>query len=139
MPPKIVFDTNIFISAIIFGGSPRICLEMARNGEIELYTSKVLLVELASKLQDKFGWDSEDVTSVILGISKFATITQPSIEISKIRIDPSDNRVLEVAREINADFIISGDKKHILSLRKFGKTKIVSAAEFLRRFSPQSS
>lgn len=131
--PKAVFDTNIFISAIIFGGNPRTCLELARSGEIELFISKSLLLELVEKLRDKFEWNESEVKEVIIEISEFAEIVEPQIKINLIKKDISDNRVLEVAREAKADFIISGDRKHILSLKKFEKTKILSAAEFLKQ------
>ena len=133
--PNVVFDTNIYISGIIFGGNPRICLEMARVGEIRLFTSKVLLLELAKKLKGKFDWTDEGVKEVIVGISKFAEIVEPKEKIDLIKKDPSDNRVLEVAKKIKGDFIISGDKKHILSLKKFEGTKIISAADFIKRYS----
>lgn len=136
--PKVVFDTNIYISAIIFGGNPRVCLEMARAGEIRLFTSKVLLLELAKKLKGKFDWTDEGVKEVIVGISKFAEIVEPKDEVDLIKKDLSDNRVLEVAKEIKGDFIISGDKKHILPLKKFEGTKIISAADFIKQFTPEN-
>ncbi len=131
--PKAVFDTNIFISAIIFGGNPRTCLELARSGEIELFISRSLLLELAKKLRDKFEWNESEIKEVIIEISEFAEIVEPQIKINLIKKDISDNRVLEVAREAKAEFIISGDRKHILPLKKFEKTKILSAAEFLKQ------
>lgn len=136
--PKVVFDTNIFISAIIFGGNPRICLEMARSGEIELFTSRTLLLELAKKLTEKFGWSSDDVKEVIIGISKFTKIVAPGQKVNLIKKDSRDNRVLEAAKEVNADFIISGDIKHILPLKRFEEIKIVSAADFIKKHKSQS-
>jgi putative PIN family toxin of toxin-antitoxin system len=111
--PKVVFDTNIYISAIVFGGNPRVCLEMARAGEIRLFTSKVLLLELAKKLRSKFNYSETEIKEIIVGISKFAKIVEP--------------------REKKADFIISGDKRHILPLKKFEGTKIISAADFIKQ------
>lgn len=131
-PPKVVFDTNIFISAILFGGKPEECLWLARDGKIRLITSKAILLELAEKLHHKFGMSSEGIEKTIGGISKFAEIVGPSEALSVIKKDEDDNRVLEAAKESQADFIISGDRRHILSLKKFEESKIVSAAEFLK-------
>jgi putative PIN family toxin of toxin-antitoxin system len=133
--PKVVFDTNIFISAIIFGGNPRVCLEMARSGEIELFTSKALLLELAKKLQAKFEYQALELKEIIVGITKFAKVVEPKKKVNLIKKDPSDNRVLEVAKEVKADFIISGDKKHILSLRTFEDINILTAAKFIKQFN----
>jgi len=132
-PSKVVFDTNIFISAIIFGGNPRTCLELARYGEIKLYISSHLLLELANKLREKFNFPEEDISEILVGISVFSEMTSPRTEVNLIESDPDDNRILEIAEEVGADYIISGDKKNILPLKKIGKTKIISAADFLRK------
>ena len=128
---KAVFDTNIFISAILFGGNPRMCLELARNKEIKLITSRAILLEVAIKLKEKFEWESSEIADVIEGIGKFAKIAEPKEQIDLISQDPQDNRILEAALEGKVDYIISGDKKHILSLKKFEEIEIVSAQEFL--------
>lgn len=130
--PKVVFDTNIFISAILFGGNPQEILEYAREKNIQLVSSPQILLELARKLHEKFEWREEDVHEVINGIGVFAQIVRPKKKVDKIKDDISDNRVLECAKEGKAHFIVSGDKRHILPLKKFGKTRIVSATEFLK-------
>ncbi len=135
--PKVVFDTNIFISGIIFGGNPRTCLELARNGEIRLFESRALLLELALKLKSKFKWTDVDVKEVIEGVSKFAEVVDPKQKLAIIKADPPDNRVLECALEAKADFIISGDKKHLLSLKKFQNIPIITAKNFLQDFYGQ--
>jgi len=128
---KAVFDTNIFISAILFGGNPRTCLDLARNKEIKLIASRAILLEVAEKLKEKFEWESFEVADVIEGIGKFAEIVEPKEQIDLISQDPRDNRILEAALEGKVDYIISGDKKHILSLKKFEGIEIVSVQEFL--------
>lgn len=128
---KVVFDANIYLSAIIFGGNPRQCLELARHREIELFASHAILLEVARNLQNKFGWVEEEVKEVIKGIGEFASLISPQDKITVIRAHPQDNKILEAAQEAKADYIISGDKKHLLSLKKFKNIKIISAKEFL--------
>lgn len=132
--PKVLFDTNIYISAIIFGGNPRQCLELAREGEIELVISKAVYLELAEKLRDKFDWPEEDIAEVIVGISGFARMVTPKRKVTLIKIDPDDNMILEIALEEKVSYIISGDKKHLLSLKRFEGVPIISAKEFLDIF-----
>lgn len=132
--PQVVFDTNIYISAILFGGNPRSCLELARSGDIVLIISKAILVEVAKKLREKFLWEETDITDVIEGLLVFITIINPSQTITIIKEDEPDNRILEAAMEAKADYIVSGDKKHLLSLRKFKAIPIISSKEFLDRF-----
>lgn len=130
---KAVFDTNIYISAIIFGGNPRRCLELARDKEIELFSSKSILLELAQKLQKKFRWNKIETEDVIQGLSAFVKLVEPKMRINVIE-DKADNRILEAALEAKADYIVSGDKKHLLSLRRFKNIPIISSKEFLDIF-----
>jgi len=131
---RVVLDTNIYISAIIFGGNPRTCLELARNKEFELFASREILVELAAKLRLKFHWKEENIHSAIEGILAFANLVTPKHVINIIKDDPRDNIILECALETKADYIISGDKKHLLSLDKFKNIPIITAKTFLDMF-----
>ncbi|OGY09414.1 MAG: putative toxin-antitoxin system toxin component, PIN family [Candidatus Blackburnbacteria bacterium RIFCSPHIGHO2_01_FULL_43_15b] len=130
---RVVFDTNIFISAILFGSAPRELLELARSMDIQLVTSNDILLELAEKLHGKFKWNEEEVKEVIAGIGMFAEVIKPKIKIAKITTDPEDNRILECAVEGKADFIISGDKRHVLSLKEFKGVKIFSPRDYFER------
>lgn len=131
---KVVFDTNIYISAVIFGGNPRQCLELARTGEVRLYTSKAILLELSKKLLKKFDWNKREVAELIEGIAKFAKIVSPKQKLATIKSDPSDNIFLECAQEARVDYVVSGDKKHILPLKKFKSIEIIPAKTFLDIF-----
>lgn len=127
---RVVFDTNIFISAIIFGGNPRQCLELARSGDIKLFTSKAILLEITRNL-GKFDWNSQEVRDVIEGLGKFTTVVAPEGKINLIYKHPKDNIILECALEAEADYIVSGDKKHLLSLEKFKGIPVITAKQFL--------
>jgi uncharacterized protein len=54
----------------------------------------------------------------------------PSIDRSK---DPADNFLLALAQAGHADYLVTGDKDHLLSLGTFGPTRIITARELLRR------
>ena len=131
---KIVFDTNIYISAILFGGNPRLCLELAREGDIQLYSSRKILLELAEKLREKFLWQEEDILEALEGLLVSTKLVKPEHTVSIIKQDVEDNRILECAETTNADFIVSGDKKHLLSLRNYKGIPILSAKAFLDYF-----
>lgn len=132
--PVVVFDTNIYISAILFGGNPRHCLDLARSGDIILITSKGILVELAKKLREKFLWEEADITDIVEGLLVFVRLVNPSQTVNVVKKDESDNRILEAAGYTKADYIVSGDKKHLLSRRQFRKIPIISSKEFLDRY-----
>lgn len=131
---KVVFDANIYLSAIIFGGNPRLCLELARNKEIELFANYAIFLEVAKNLQNKFGWAEWEVEEIIKGISEFVSLISPQVTVKIIRAHPQDNKILEAAQEAKADYIISGDKKHLLSLKQFKNIQIISAKQFLDIF-----
>ena len=128
---KVVFDTNVYISAVIFGGNPRACLELARNGKIELFCSRKILFELSQKMKVKFKWETNDIFDLIEGIAKFAKIVKPKAGVDEVKEDPSDNKILECALEAKADFIVSGDIKHLLSMRRFKNIRILNSKDFL--------
>ena len=128
---KVVFDTNIYISAILFGGNPRQCLELAREKSFELFSSKAILLEFSQELHQKFHWRKEEVKETIEGILVFAKPVTPKVKVNIIKDAPKDNRILECALEVEADYIVSGDKKHLLSLGKFRNIPIISAKQFL--------
>lgn len=129
--PRVVFDTNIYISAILFGGNPRQCLELARDKIIQLYSSRKILLELAEKLRDKFHWQEDDIREVVAGVLVFTELVKPTRTVSVIKGDPDDNMILECAEAANAEVIISGDRKHLLSLKNYRSISIISAKQFL--------
>jgi len=127
---KVVFDTNIFISAFVIpGGKAEEVYLHVLKGDFDLYSSVAILSETAQKLREKFAWPENQIVRLLKAISKVATVikTRPHL---RILPDEPDNRILECALEAKADFIVSGDK-HLLSLKHFQNIKIISLSNFL--------
>jgi putative PIN family toxin of toxin-antitoxin system len=130
---KIVFDTNVYISAFTTPNSKaEDAYLLAVNGNVELFTSVSILTELAKRLREKFRWDDSEITSLLKHISKVATVMKPSIKI-KLLNDETDNRILECAKASNANLIVTGDK-HLLSQKEFDGIGITRIAGFLYLF-----
>ncbi len=127
---RVVLDSNVFISAILFGGKPEKIVNLARCGEIELISSLSIINEVLTVLKKKFNWNDWQVSQVGIAIREMSTIITPISIIKTITIDDTDNRVLECAYEGKADYIVSGDR-HILSLKQYEGIKILSPAKFL--------
>jgi putative PIN family toxin of toxin-antitoxin system len=125
-------DTNVFLSALTFGGKPEAVFEMARAGSIQLVVSAPILAELASILSGKFSWDNEDVREALMAVGRHADLVKPGTRL-RVLEDDADNRILECAVEGHADRIVSGDR-HLLSLREFRGIRIVRAADFLAEY-----
>jgi putative PIN family toxin of toxin-antitoxin system len=129
--PKVVFDTNIYISALLTpGGKAEEAYLRAIEGEIQLFTSVPILTEMALKLRNKFQWDDEKIKAAVRHISDVAIVCKPAKSIT-VLADAPDNRILECARDVGADFIVTGDK-HLLKLGAFEGIAIVTLAEFLK-------
>ena len=72
---KVVFDTNIYISAFVIpGGNAERAYIHAIDGDFELCTSVAILTELAGKLDEKFGWEKQKIAQLITSISNLATV-----------------------------------------------------------------
>jgi putative PIN family toxin of toxin-antitoxin system len=128
---KIVLDTNVLVSAIVFGGSPRRIIESIIEGPVHLALSREILDELEGVLaRKKFGMSPEIVRNVSNELESLCEIVAPRRRLTVITSDPYDNMVLECAAEAKADYIVSGDA-HLLDFREFEGTKIVNPAQFL--------
>jgi len=130
---RVVADTNVLTSALLFGGVSDQVFLAGLRGEIQLITSDPLLKELERILKNKFKLDVQLVRGVIEEVRNVAEIVAVSSHIDVISHPEVDNRVLECAVDGKADFIVTGDTKHILPLKKFRGIKILSPSEFIGR------
>ena len=129
--PRVVFDTNVYISAFLTrNGRAEDAYLLALRKKFQLYTSVPILTEMASKLKTKFSWDDEAIKKAVKHVSSVATVVKPAVKFN-ILADEPDNRIFECAKAAEADFIVTGDK-HLLVLKEFEGSKIVTIAEFLR-------
>lgn len=127
---KVVFDTNIYISAFVIpGGNAEKAYIHAIDGDFELCTSIAILTELARKLEEKFGWEKQKIVQLITSISNLATVFKTTAYLHVLSDDP-DNRILECALKAAADFIVTGDK-HLLKLRSYKHFEIIKLSTFL--------
>lgn len=127
---RVVFDTNIYISAFAFpGGNAEAAYLKAIKGKFELYASVAILTETARVLQMKFEWEEERIRQAIQEIGQVATVLRPR-PILHILKDEPDNRILECAGAAQAQRIVSGDR-HLLSLSHHGDCEIISLSEFI--------
>ena len=127
---RVVADTNIFISALMFGGLSGLFLDLALVKSFQLVTSPVLLDELDEKLRSKFGVSSEDADLIRVRLEASALIVEPELALALIRDDPDDDRVLECAFAGKADYVVSGDR-HLLRLGSYGAIRIMTIRQFI--------
>jgi putative PIN family toxin of toxin-antitoxin system len=128
---RIVVDTNVYISAIFWGGKPRHVIDLGRNGTIQIFTSEDIEQEILDKLMIKFGLNSDDAGREMADFSTFTKPIRVSRRIHVVKDDPDDDKFIECAVECGAKFIVSGDK-HLLKMKKYKGIGIVNAAIFLK-------
>jgi|SRR5437764_10928818 len=127
---RVVIDTNIYISALLFGGLPGSLLDIAFLQSFVLVISPALLDELDEKLLLKFEISVED-TAIIRGkLESIAEIIRPDLVLNVVEDDPDDDRVLECAVKGDADYIVTGDR-HLLKLGVYEGISIVTVRQFL--------
>ena len=132
---RVVADTNIVVSGLLWKGNPRRVLDAAREGTIELFTSAILLTELEDVLnREKFTQRLASVGIVphelVLGYAALASVIQPASIDPVILADPDDDAVLACAAAAQAEIIVSGDN-HLLGLGSYRDIRILTAAELI--------
>jgi len=130
---RIVLDTNVLISAIVFGGRPREVLEKVISGTFAMAISAEMLAEFQGVLAGKkFRYPSGIVHTIVNELLAVSELVRPTIKVEQIKADPADNRILECALESRAACIVTGDR-HLLELGQFEGIPILDVAAFLAR------
>jgi len=129
----VALDTNVLVSDLIAVGPPRHIVEVCRAMNTVLILSDAILSELAEVMRRKFGWRSGQVAVLLQEVRSFALIVTPVRCVNLITDDPADNRVLECALEAQADYIVSGDTRHLQPLGSYTFTCRIRGARALRK------
>lgn len=127
---KVVFDTNILVSALVFpGGRGEAALQRILGERDELVFSKPILDELLGILSRKFARDAEELARIAVFITDVGILVRPRLRFRVVKDEP-DNRVLECAVAGHAEAIVTGDQA-LLELREFRGVRIISLREYL--------
>ncbi|MGQ9513267.1 putative toxin-antitoxin system toxin component, PIN family [Thermodesulfitimonas sp.] len=130
---RVVLDTNVLVSAIIFPSSiPAEIFKAATKRRFQFYTSPFILHEFRRLLEEKFGLSPEEADAAAGIVGAIAEVVEPRQTLTVITSKDDDNRILECAVAAQAEFLVTGDKKHIRKLDIYEGIKIVLPAEFYR-------
>jgi uncharacterized protein len=134
---RVVADTNTVVSGLLWHGAPRQVLDAARTGTLELYTSALLLAELADVLQrPKFAQrlTLAEVTpqTLVVGYAALARLIVPATIGVVVAADPDDDAILACAVAARAEVIVSGDSD-LLHLASYEGIPIITAAQLIAR------
>jgi putative PIN family toxin of toxin-antitoxin system len=131
---RVVIDTGILIAALITRDTPPDRIYQAwRKRRFELVTSEWQLEEFRRvsrypKLRKYL--QPIEAGNLVNGLRHQAQVLDdlPDVELS---VDPDDNPLLAIAIAGEVDYLVSGDKRDVLALKKVGKTRIITARRFL--------
>jgi len=132
---RVVADTNVYISALVFGGVPQRVLDLIFSRGLLLYISPSIMDEVTGTLVAKFDWTRKDVEMFLPPLWDRCIVIKPTIRL-KVSPDPDDNHILECAAAAEAAFLITGNAKHFP--KSHGITGIVSPRQMLDTLLRQS-
>ncbi|MEK6936677.1 MAG: putative toxin-antitoxin system toxin component, PIN family [Nanoarchaeota archaeon] len=130
---KVVVDTNVFISGIFWEGN--FCsqiIDLWGLGEITIVSSLDIIEELVKTLRDfKVEMPDDMIEEWQNKIIENAVIVEPKERLDVVKGDSKDNKFFEAALAGKAEYIVSQDKKHILSIKEYKGIKTISPEDFL--------
>ncbi len=130
MPTRAVFDTNVWISGLLWHGKPYQCLVLARAGLIQVVYCQQMLAELATKLREKFGFSETRLQAVLYNLQRIAERVEISGALHAVPEDPSDDMFIECALASGTRWIVSEDR-HLLAVGQYQGISILTAADFI--------
>jgi len=132
---RVVLDTNVLLSAILFGGVPRRLLQAVIDGRIRLVTSRHLLDEFEELLEGRFGFSMAAAVETRSELEVLAEIVEP-VDVPRVCRDPDDDQVLAAATAGQAEAIVTGDRD-LLVLEWYNSIEILTPAMFAPRLADQ--
>ena len=130
---KLVFDTNVWISGLLWMGPPRALIDLAVRGKIRVAISPVMLAELFEVLcRPKFGLGELTAHRFVQEVEELCTVVVPSTVEKIIAKDPYDDHVLACALAFDAEIIATGDE-HLLALRGHLGVRCLNPVDALAR------
>ena len=131
--PRVVLDTNIYVSATCWTGRPYIIVQKAIKQDIAVFVSDEIIQELRKVLARDFSLSKSEIEEIVNAILLFTHMLKPKKKVSAIKDDPEDDRILECALACNADCIVTQDN-HLLKLKEFQNIAILTPQEFAEKY-----
>ena len=131
---RIVVDTNVVISAFLFGGEPGQLIPLWKSGRINPLASREIVDEYLRVLTyPKFGLAPEEIDFILYQeILPYFEIVRAKASPVIVRDDPADDKFIRCAEAGKAKIIVSGDQ-HLLRLKQYRTMKVLTPSQFLAR------
>ena len=131
MITKVVFDTNVLISATLWENSvAQKFLFKCIKENVQIFSSQEIIEEYKEILARDFDYKEQKIGEILEKVFQFVTLVTSSKKVDIVKEDADDNKIIECAVESKSEYIISYDK-HLLKLKDFQGVKIVRPEEAL--------
>ena len=132
---RLVLDTNVVASAVLWGGLPLMLLQAGREKRVDLFTSAALLAELTDilgrrKFDKKIAASTLTVDQLVDRYAVLAALVRP-VPTPRVAPDADDDVVIGTALAAKAELIVTGDKP-LLSVAEYEGVRIVGVAQALQ-------
>ncbi len=140
----IVLDTNVLISSqLTRQGNAAAILKYHRLGIFDIAVSEQIFEEYTRvfqypHLQSRHQWSSEQVSKFFADLRKVFIFVEVDNE-SRISSDPHDDKFFHCAQAADADFLVSGDERHVLSIQSYETTQVISPKDFIALIEHEQS
>ena len=124
-------DTNLYVSALIWGGKPQQLLEIALAHKVRLFISAAIMDEILEVLEEKFKHSPKRLAMEKEYIGKCTVRCVPKIKLEVVVSDPSDNKIIECAVHSRSEAIITNDND-LLRMKEYKGVRMLKVHEFMR-------
>ena len=134
MQPIVVYDTNVLISGMVWGGVPYDCIELAKKGSVVGITCPEILDEFEEKLTTKLNIPPSQISEIVTNLLSFLRTVKITNQLKGVTADPDDDKIIECAIVGGATHIVTGDRKHLLPIQSYQGILIVRSRDLLTQF-----
>ncbi len=132
---NVVFDCNIIISFLLSRGSviSSIFNSWSQGKFLVLISDEIMqeIEEVVTRFITRRLIQKKEADDFLDFLRSSALLINVESQCKPSK-DKKDNRYINCAIDGEADYLVTGDKKHLLNIKKVGKTQIVSSKEFLK-------
>ncbi len=138
---KIVVDTNILISGMLWSGPPFRIMNMGGSGKISIGISRAIYTEFRRvltypQIEKRLRTIELTARDSEAKVRDCVTFVKRVSDIPAVCVEPSDNEVLACAKDFDAECLITGDKEILEVGKQYLKAPILRASEFLANYFP---
>jgi putative PIN family toxin of toxin-antitoxin system len=130
----VVYDTNVWVSGLLWRGKPYQCVLLARAGLVRVAYCRPMLAELTQKLREKFNFSENRIQAVVYQVQSVGEQVKIEGRLHVVADDRDDDKFVECAIVAGASLIVSSDR-HLLALKEYRGINNVTPAEFIVRMS----